>query len=233
MIPESKYLLDNIHIYKEERKMLDRKYERQMEGKEKRRFEMEKLKKMTWKEKIEYLWMYYKIWLVVLALVIAAICTGVQMYHGITEEVLLNVTIVDGGNVDRTGLEKDVKELLGAKKKNQSVKINSNISSSKEDYNSRIALTTLIGAESVDVLICPKEIYEEYQGMDGLVNLEEMMPEQAAEGTVEGEAAIFQDNAYLDENIGVSYEPVYACVLQNGHNKENAVEFLKMLTEKQ
>ena len=41
--------------------MLDRKYERQMSGKEKRKFEAEKMRQMTLKEKIEYLWMYYKI----------------------------------------------------------------------------------------------------------------------------------------------------------------------------
>ena len=34
--------------------MLDRKYERQMSGKEKRKFEAEKMRQMTLKEKIEF-----------------------------------------------------------------------------------------------------------------------------------------------------------------------------------
>ena len=36
--------------------MLDRKYERQMSGKEKRKLEAEKMRQMTLKEKIKYLW---------------------------------------------------------------------------------------------------------------------------------------------------------------------------------
>ena len=35
---------------------------------------------MTGKEKLEYLWMYYKIWLLVPVAVIAAIYLGVTMY---------------------------------------------------------------------------------------------------------------------------------------------------------
>ena len=66
--------------------MLDRKYERQMSGKEKRKFEAEKMSQMTLKEKLEYLWMYYKVYLLIPVVIVVLIVVGVQMYHGITPE---------------------------------------------------------------------------------------------------------------------------------------------------
>lgn len=86
--------------------MLDRKYERQMSGKEKRKFEAEKMSQMTLKEKLEYLWMYYKVYLLIPVVIVVLIVVGVQMYHGITQKVLLNLTILGGESTDRTGLGK-------------------------------------------------------------------------------------------------------------------------------
>ena len=129
--------------------MLDRKYERQMSGKEKRKFEAEKMSQMTLKEKLEYLWMYYKVYLLIPVVIVVLIVVGVQMYHGITQKVLLNLTILGGESTDRTGLEKEILELLGTGKKNEAVKINANLSGSTDDYNSNIALSTLIGASAV------------------------------------------------------------------------------------
>ena len=43
--------------------VLDRRYEKQMTREERKQFEKGKLSQMTGKEKLEYLWMYYKIWL--------------------------------------------------------------------------------------------------------------------------------------------------------------------------
>ena len=88
--------------------MLDRKYERQMSGKEKRKFEAEKMRQMTLKEKIEYLWMYYKIIFLIPVIIGVVIYLGVTMYQGITREVLLNLTITGGTGTELTDLEEDV-----------------------------------------------------------------------------------------------------------------------------
>ena len=109
--------------------MLDRRYEKQMTREERKQFEKEKLSQMTGKEKLEYLWMYYKIWLLVPVAVIAAIYLGVTMYRGMNEEILLNLVVVDGLADDYEGLESEIREYLGAEKSNQTERINSNITS--------------------------------------------------------------------------------------------------------
>lgn len=47
-------------------------------------------------KKVEYLWMYYKIWLVILAVVIGVIYLGCTMYKGRHTTVLLNVAVTGG-----------------------------------------------------------------------------------------------------------------------------------------
>lgn len=213
--------------------MLDRKYERQMSMKEKRKFEAEKMKTMTLKEKIEYLWMYYKVYLLIPVIIVAMIVVGMQMYHGMTEKVLLNLAILGGDNIDRSGLEKEATELLGTGDKKETVKINANLSGSSDDYNSNIALSTLIGAEAVDVIICPEEIYESYAEQNGFVNLEKTLSEEAiAGGKVQGDAVILETSSYMTDELGVSYEPVYVCIMSNAQNEKQAVKFIEMLLEK-
>lgn len=212
--------------------MLDRKYERHMSMKERRRFEAEKMSQMTRKEKIEYLWMYYKSYLLIPVIIVVLAAIGIQMYHGMTEKVLLNLTILGGENVDRTDLDKDITRLLGTGKKNETVKINANLSGSSEDYNSNIALSTLVGAEAVDVMICPEEIYEQYDDQNGFENLEKILSEDAlGSGKVHGNAVILDTGKYMSEKVGVSYEPVYVCIMSNTQNEKRAVKFVEMLIE--
>ena len=198
--------------------MLDRKYERQMSGKEKRKFEAEKMSQMTLKEKLEYLWMYYKVYLLIPVVIVVLIVVGVQMYHGITQKVLLNLTILGGESTDRTGLEKEILELLGTGKKNEAVKI---------------ALSTLIGAEAVDILICPEEVYKAYADQNSFLNLEDLLSEEAlASGKVQGDALILEGSDYMAQEVGVVYEPAYVCVMSNAQNEKQAAEFIEMLLTK-
>lgn len=213
--------------------MLDRKYERQMSMKERRKFEAEKMQAMTLKEKIEYLWMYYKVYLLIPVVIVALIVVGMQMYHGMTEKVLLNLAILGGDNIDRSGLDKEITELLGTGDKKETVKINANLSGSSDDYNSNIALSTLVGAEAVDVIICPEEIYESYTKQSGFMNLEKILSEEAiAGGKVQGDAVVLETSSYMTDEIGISYEPVYVCIMSNAQNEKQAVKFIEMLLEK-
>ena len=175
--------------------MLDRRYEKQMTREERKQFEKEKLSQMTGKEKLEYLWMYYKIWLLVPVAVIVAI----------------NLVVVDGLADDYEGLESEIWEYLGAEKSNQTVRINSNITSGA--YQGEAAFSTLIGTESVDVVICPESFYDEY-GKDVLEK-----------------AFVLEESKWLKKEAGIEYEPVCICIAKNTPNRENAEAFLELVEE--
>ena len=64
-------------------------------------------------KKVEYLWMYYKIWLVILAVVIGVIYLGCTMYKGRHTTVLLNVAVTGGDSQKAEELNKDFCKYAG------------------------------------------------------------------------------------------------------------------------
>ena len=191
--------------------MLDRRYEETMTKEERKAFEKEKLGQMTGKEKLEYFWMYYKVWLLIPVALIVAIYLGVTMYRGMNEEILLNLVLIDSTANDYEELSEELRESLGAEKDNQTVRVNGNITSGA--YQGEAAFSTLIGTESADVVICPESFYRQY------------------EGDVLEEAAVVTDNQWLQEKAGIEYEPVYICIVKNTPNPENAQVFVDIAEE--
>ena len=196
--------------------MLDRRYENPMDKKERRKFEREKLKNMDAKEKIEYLWMYYKIWLLVPVILIFLIITGVQMYQNSQKEILLQVAVADSMESEYDKLSEEFKKEIEKTGKNKVITYHSNLTS-QGNYSSQVLMTTLVAGQSLDVLICPAQMYEVYD-----------------------EQGVFQDvleleqNVYLEERLGISYEgSVYACILANTKETKHAEAFLKMLENHQ
>ena len=190
--------------------MLDRRYEQQMDKKEKRQFEKEKLKEMSGRQKLEYLWMYYKVWLLVPIGIALLVWVGVTMYRSKTEEVLLNVVVADGIGSSYDEVEQELKDRIQADGNNQTVKLNNSLSAAT--YQGEMAFTTLVAAESIDVVVCPEEFYEEYKD-------------------VMGEPVILEAGEWMAENLGIPYETVYVGIVENAPNRENAEVFVEILQE--
>ena len=195
---------------------MEKKYESDMTRKEKWQQEKEKLGAMTLMGRIEYIWMYYKIVFVIIALVIAVVYVGVHMYQGMRENLLVSIVIVDGNNLgeaETERLEGEVKEWMKADGKYDTVRVQANIPSESIDASSQMALTTLIGAEAVDVLVCPKAVYEQYQEQNGF----------------EEGALLYRNEGFIQEMLGATYDEVYVGVMVNAKQKEGAAEFLAYL----
>ena len=82
---------------------------------------------MTLGKKVEYLWMYYKIWLVILAVVIGVIYLGCTMYKGRHTTVLLNVAVTGGDSQKAEELNKDFCKYAGIDEKDGIIRIQANI----------------------------------------------------------------------------------------------------------
>lgn len=201
-----------------------------MADKEKRKQELEKLKSLNFGEKIEYLWMYYKMWLVAAVCVAAGIYLAFSMYRGSQENVVLNVAIVGGSNQDTDELVKDFKAYAGIDGKNDVVRVQANIPADGGSMTSKTALTTLIGANAVDVMICPEDIYQEYKAQDGFVSLGDL-PSYESDMTIRNQKdiVVLENNEFLKNTVGVPYEKAYIGVLINAQHKENAKTFIKYL----
>lgn len=197
---------------------MEHKYETDMSKKEKRQREWDKLESLSFWGKIEYIWMYYKAWFLILAAAAVIVYLGVSMYQGSKENVLLNIAIVGGNSQDTESiqsLEQEVKEWLGASGKHDTVRVQANIPGDGGSISSQTALTTLIGANAVDVLICPEDVYNEYAGQGGF-----------RENTL-----ILQNKEITKEKLGVDYDKVYISVMINAEHLDNAELVMKHLPE--
>ena len=110
---------------------------------------------MTAGKKIEYLWMYYKGWLAGAVCVVLAVCLGVTMYKGRHTNVFLNVIVVGGDNLKAEWLAEEFSQYADIDGKEGIVRVRANIPDDGGGMTSTTALTTLMGAGAVDVLICP------------------------------------------------------------------------------
>lgn len=194
------------------------RYESDLTKKEKRQRELEKLKSMTLGGKIEYIWMYYKIWFAVVAILVAAVYVGFTMYQGSKANVLVNVVIVGGDAQDTEKievLEQEIKQKLGAKGKYDTVRVQANIPEDGGSTQSQTALTTLFGANAIDILICPQNIYEEY----------------ASQGGFAGDTLVLDNEGKIKEIVQVLYDEIHVAIPINAEHKEAAKTVMKYLSE--
>lgn len=169
-------------------------------------------KKMSLLQKVDYIWTYYKAYMAAVVLFAAAVWLGVTIYRGMTTEVLLNVVVVGAASQDTEELKQEFTEYAGLEDSDGILRIRTGISADTENSNSTTALSTLLGANAVDVLICPQEVYEKYTGQGGFTR------------------AITLEEGNPLEKLGLAeYEPAYAAIVVTGENQDLAETFLQFL----
>lgn len=186
---------------------------------------------MTAGKKIEYLWMYYKGWLAGAVCVVLAVCLGVTMYKGRHTNVFLNVIVVGGDNLKAEWLAEEFSQYADIDGKEGIVRVRANIPDDGGGMTSTTALTTLMGAGAVDVLICPERVYEEYGSQGGFQDMGEVLGERAGDY---GEAVLdsgvcLKGGNILEQEEMVTYDKVYAALPVNGQNQETAARFIEYL----
>lgn len=165
-------------------------------------------------KKVEYLWMYYKIWLVILAVVIGVIYLGCTMYKGRHTTVLLNVAVTGGDSQKAEELNKDFCKYAGIDEKDGIIRIQANIPEDGGSLSSKTALTTLVGADAVDVLICREDVYQEYKRQDGFQ-----------------ETIDFPEDNMLKKKKIISYDDAHAAIMVNAQNQKMAEKFISYLEQ--
>ena len=195
---------------------MEHKYESDMTKKEKRQMELEKLKGMTFLQKLDYIWTYYKILFVIPLILAGVVYMGVTMYQNSLKNQVLSVTVVGGEAMtteDIEALEKEIRTCLKAEGKHDTVLIQPNISTNQSDPSANMSLVTLVAAQAVDVLVCPEEIYEDYKKQNAF----------------EGSVMVYRNEGVIQEKFSVRYDKVYVGVMANSVQKENAKTFAEYI----
>ena len=190
-------------------------------------------KAMTPGKKMEYLWMYYKTWFAGLLILFAAAGIGIMMYRGMHTTVLLNVAVVGGDHNQAVEFAQDFARYAGVTKKDGEIRVKANLPDESSGSSLTTALTTLMGAEALDVLICSEGIYEEYSSQDGFLNVKELLGEEAEAfgGQVLSDGVCLGADSLPGRKKMVQYDKIYVAVSVNCKNRGLAAEFLCYLME--
>lgn len=208
------------------------KHESDLTPRERRKLEAEKIKSLGWKERLQYLWTYYKHWLLVLIGIAALIGLGQSVYQNSQMKELLSFIVLDTGTEAEEGAERlksDLTEYLGTGEKYETVEVTTMLSSTI-DSSAGMKQTVLIGAGETDLLVCGEEMYEQYHSEGLFLDWEEILDDDY--GTYEkyltdGKLDLAQSQVWNSYGL-TAYEPVYMGVVLDD-NQENIRGLLEYL----
>lgn len=215
---------------------LSQKHESDLTKKEKRLLEKEKLKVMDWKGKLQYIWMYYKVWIFA-AIGIVFLAFGIRSWiENARIKTFLSIAVVDSAGADYETVQENLKELLGIDQDPyQKVDITETLVSNEDgtqlDTYSQVAFVTKVQAQAFDVVLMPETLCSSFEKEDYFMDLDQLLDQdtlQAAGQKVQGNHILVLDQN-LKEQFGVEYEPVCVAVLVNAQNTEAASKWLKQL----
>ena len=206
---------------------LDEKYESDLTRKEKWQLEGQKLKKMTFVQKAEYLWTYYKAVLLVIVAVLLLVYTGMTIVKNACRKPVLSLVIADA----RTDKGREIaawgKERLDGK----TVAIDTSVTSKTDEASVIKTVIALSGElEDNDVVICGEEIYQKFAGEGAFLDISELYELDAKEYLpIQNGVLVLTDCDRWNDLEFTTGKPQYLCVLKNAPHKEHVREFIAYL----
>mgnify|MGYP007087866578 CR=1 FL=1 len=147
---------------------LSQKHESDLTKKEKRLLEKEKLKVMDWKGKLQYIWMYYKVWIFA-AIGIVFLAFGIRSWiENARIKTFLSIAVVDSAGADYETVQENLKELSGIDQDPyQKVDITETLVSNEDgtqlDTYSQVAFVTKVQAQAFDVVLMPETLCSSFE----------------------------------------------------------------------
>jgi hypothetical protein len=213
--------------------------------------EKEKLREMSFRKKLEYLFEYYKFHALITIAVIAFI---IYIINGILNPPAVtkfNAAIIDNP-VDEKIINQyaeDFAKLLNLNPARENVELNTSYNFSiKDTYTATLkdALVARISARDVDVIIAPESEFKNYAKTGCLIKLSDLLPtdiyssltdkffisntnedsEQTAYGIYLSNTKFIKENA---KKTDVKLEPYVIGVITNTRHVDNSVEFIRYL----
>ena len=212
--------------------------------------EREKLKHMSFQDKLWYIWEYYKFHIAVVIGIIFILCIiGTSIYNSTIENSLYCIIINNQSNSEMNYevLTQDFHDHMGFGKKQEvhaeSIYITYGDVVSEFSYASMAKISAMIASKELDILITDKENFDRYSTMNGYADLEQVLPEdllallkdRICYGTTEdGQTAAFAvdiSRTAFTENMGISLEPAYCGFISNSQNQDTAIALLRYIFE--
>lgn len=211
------------------------RYESDRTRQERREMEKEKLHKMRFREKIDYIWTYYKVWMgIALAIILICVIIGQSIYNSQFESVC-SIVVLNNLAMEGEELENDIRNYLEEEDKYHTVEVDYSMSltgNDSTDYNSIMKVTAIFAARNLDIMVAPKEWIEYFAQQEAFYPIEEYLTEEEIElyGGSPGDYAIhIPADSILTEYGVVVGEDTCVAITSISPNPENAKKVLSYI----
>lgn len=217
--------------------MTEKRYESDLTRKEKRQLEWEKIKNMSWKDRIAHIWAYYKPHMAVGLGIILVLCIIGQVIYRSQFETVFFAAILNAGMGDGEALAQDFKSYLGDDDKYHEVTVDSSMYFSgdeQSDYTSVMKITTLVGANEIDAIVATKDQFEKYREMNAFIPMDELLTEEqksAYEDDLSEYGLHISSSSKLEEFGMTPGDDAYLAVFAYTEHIENAKSFITYIYE--
>lgn len=204
--------------------------------------EREKLESMTSRGKWEYIWGYYKWWILGLVLAVIVVVSGVRNAQYQRREILVSGAFINTATSaegyafvsedywEYAGADKDTRvELIEARAIRYHVE-----QPTSSDVNAILAIDAQIASKTLDYIIGDISAMEFYDQQEALLDLQTLFTKEQLRGfqtvsTENGIVAVKLTDSKLSRQFGLSEEPAYLFFFANSPRVENCTAFLYYL----
>ena len=201
--------------------------------------ELDKLKRMPSKDRLWYLWTYYKIWLAVFWGVVAVISVVATAVYNTSFTTRLAVAVVNNHsqNIQYTeDLNERLRQILDCGKKDR-IEVNGGLflgeeASGENAYLSQTKLAALMTSDALDVMIADEETIALYAEAGSLCDLGKELPEDVKKAAPLSEESAYYlplDGTWLMEEGYLSQDCRCLAVLEDSPRKEAAFQMIRSL----
>ena len=200
------------------------KYESDLTPKEKRQLEIEKIKSLPPKDKLEHMWAYHKLILFLPIILVALVIFTYQFIQNVRTETVLRIAVVDSTRADVENVIEELRKQLNVHNRFSEISIDTNYftSDGEFDMQSIQKFTVIVAAGGMDVLISSSGIYDFYIDAGLFLDLNHVFTaEELTEMNVIDSYAIdITDSSIAREVLRLYYSPIYFMVIGNAEVDE-------------
>lgn len=216
--------------------------------KQEAKIEKEKLKNMSFQDKIWYIWEYYKFHIFGIIMVFVLLYViGSSIYRSSFDTSLycMYINIHTDQELNTDILTKDFHEYMGFTDKQlintESTFISYGDASTEYSYASMAKISALVASSELDIMFCDRENFDHYAQLSGFLDLSQTLPEDLL-ALVEDRFIYANDESGVSRPYGIDLsgtrfaadshmvtEPAIFSIVSNSKHIENDIALLRYI----
>ncbi len=215
--------------------------------------EREKLKQMTWQDRLWYIWEYYRLHMLALAAVFFVIYLIGNMVYNSTFTTRLSYLAINNTSMEITNFDafdQEFKEYMGYGKKDRitsddSIHLRHLENGSEIEYANMAKISAMVATGELDLMISDPVNIDHYMELDAFIDLQQLLPAELwdqvkdqvyyAENS-QGQSVpcgIGLNLTSIPEKTGLTIEPGYISVMAGTARTDTILSWLRFVLQLQ